>query len=288
MSPDRGHSGTPDEWGIVAVDVDACLRRLGITDPADKMAAPSAELLKLLHRAHVTTYCHENVEVVLGRAVTVDLADIRRRLVDHRRGGNCLELNLLFAALLERLGFTVTRLAGRVRMGSTVPRPLTHVALRVDVDGRPWLADVGFSGPGLLDPLPLEDGATAVQDSWGYGLRREGDGYWCLFSDRGGVPFDLYAFSLAPQHAVDYVVANHYITTHPRSPFTGQLIVQRSLPEERLLLRDTTWTRTFPDSSERVEQIPAHQAPELLREQFDLHLTNSDAQALSARLGSRV
>ncbi|MGW2022468.1 arylamine N-acetyltransferase family protein [Streptomyces decoyicus] len=283
MPEDQQAEGAPDRWDVGELDVDACLRRIGLA--GIDCAVPSPELLRALHRAQVTTFSHENIDVVLGRTVTVDVPSIQDKLVRRYRGGNCLELNLLFAALLQQLGFTVTRLAGRVRMGSDVPRPRTHVMLQVDVDGRPWLADVGFGGPGLLDPLLFADGAAAVQDGWAYGLRQAEDGQWVLHTDRDAEgAFDLYSFTREPQHPVDYVVANHYITTHPRSPFTGQLIVQRSLPEERLLLRGTTLVRTSPGGKEWAGKVSAAEVPRLLAEDFAIELEEADADALSALL----
>ncbi|TYR62734.1 arylamine N-acetyltransferase [Streptomyces parvus] len=276
----------PDEWGVQGLDVDACLRRIGLA--GIHRAAPSPELLRALHRAHATVYSHENIDVVLGRTVTVDVPSVQSKLVDRHRGGNCLELNLLFAAVLQRLGFAVTRLAGRVRMGSDIPRSRTHVMLMVDLGGRTWLADVGFGGPGLLDPLPLADGARGIQEGWGYGLRLTGDRQWVLHADRDTAdvqdPFDLYSFTLEPRYAVDYVVANHYITTHPSSPFTGQLIVQRSLPEQRLLLRGTTLVRTWPGGKEQTEELSAAEVPGLLANEFAVVLDGADARALSALL----
>ncbi len=35
-----------------------------------------------------------------------------------------------------------------------------HMVLRVMADGEPWLADVGFGGLNLVDPMPLSDGAA--------------------------------------------------------------------------------------------------------------------------------
>jgi len=34
------------------------------------------------------------------------------------------------------------------------------MVLRVMADGEPWLADVGFGGLNLVDPMPLSDGAA--------------------------------------------------------------------------------------------------------------------------------
>lgn len=271
------------QWEVDSLDADAYLRRMAVTE-ADETLVPSCPLLYRLHRAHVATFSHENVDVILGRAVTMDVPSMQAKLIRRRRGGNCLELNLLFAALLERLGFAVTRLAGRVRMGCDRIRSRTHVVLRVDLDGHRWLVDVGFGGPGLLEPLSLADGSTAIQESWGYGLRCLPDGQWVLHSDRARGTFDLYSFTLEPQHSVDYVVANHYITTHLRSPFTGQLVAQRSLPAERLLLRGTTLVRTLPDWKEVTQEVPAEEVPRLLTDQFAIELSPWEASALIAQL----
>jgi N-hydroxyarylamine O-acetyltransferase len=41
---------------------------------------------------------------------------VSTKLIEARRGGYCFEQNALFAAVLEAIGFRVTRLAARVRM----------------------------------------------------------------------------------------------------------------------------------------------------------------------------
>ena len=55
---------------------------------------------------------------MLRRPIRLDLASIESKLVHDLRGGYCFEQNLLFAAVLERLGFSVTLLAARVRFGA--------------------------------------------------------------------------------------------------------------------------------------------------------------------------
>jgi N-hydroxyarylamine O-acetyltransferase len=89
---------------------------------------------------------------VLGRTIELDLDSVQDKLVRRPRGGYCFEHNTLFAAVLERLGYAVTRLSARVNPSR--PGPRTHMTLRVVADGSPWLADVGF-GASLLEPLSL-------------------------------------------------------------------------------------------------------------------------------------
>jgi N-hydroxyarylamine O-acetyltransferase len=221
------------EWCSEELDVDAYLARVGYGGPTEA----SAEVLCGLHRAHVTSIPFENLDIVMGREVSVDLASIQEKLL-RRRGGYCFEHNLLFAALLERLGFCVTRLSARVRMGNARILPSTHMTLNVSVNGEPWLADVGFGGEGLLEPVPLADGVTSEQGAQAYGLVRESEREWVLRTSRPDGWLDLYSFTLEPRRHADYFVANYYTSTHPRSPFTGRVVAQCVEPDRRLSLID--------------------------------------------------
>jgi N-hydroxyarylamine O-acetyltransferase len=173
---------------------------------------------------------------MLMRPIHIDLESIQAKLVRDRRGGYCFEQNLLFAAVLEQLGYAVTLLQARVRLGAHRVLPRTHVLLAVDVEGDRWLADLGFGSFGLLVPIPLVP-AEYRQFAWSYRLAREGDA-WLLRACIGGTWQDLYTFTLEPQLAVDFVPANHYVSTHPDSRFVQTLTVQRVGPETRRLLKN--------------------------------------------------
>jgi len=215
------------------IDVDAYLRRTG----ADRPLAPSREALARLHQAHVESIPFENLDLLLGRPIAIDLPALQAKLVDARRGGYCLEQNTLFQAVLEALGYEVTALAARVRAGTTAIRPRTHMLLVVELSGSRCLVDVGFGGDGPLHPLPLEPGRETWVGATGHRLREEA-GTWILEGHAGEAWTDLYAFTLEPQHAVDFVMANHFTSTWPASPFLGSLTVQRSFPERRVVLRN--------------------------------------------------
>src|SRR5690349_12744847 len=116
---------------------------------------PSLETLRVLHLAHATHIPFENLDILLGRPIRLDLDSLIRKLIDDRRGGYCFEHNALFAAVLEASGFRVRRLSARVRAGAQGVRPRLHMLLMAEADGEPWLADVGFGADGLLHPLPL-------------------------------------------------------------------------------------------------------------------------------------
>jgi len=224
------------------VDLDAYLARIGYTGRLD----PTLATLQGLHLAHATSIPFENLDLLLGREISLELNALESKLVAGRRGGYCFEHNTLFAAVLETLGFEVSRLAARVRFGSTVVRPRSHMLLSVKLDGQAWLADVGFGGEGLLYPLPILDQEVSRQFGWTFRVQRDGD-VQVLQSLHTDEWFDLYAFTEEPQYQVDYVVANHFTATHPHSPFVQSLVVQRQTCETRFTLRNREFTEESPD-----------------------------------------
>jgi N-hydroxyarylamine O-acetyltransferase len=222
------------------VDLAAYFARIGYSGRPDASLAT----LNQLHLAHAVSIPFENLDVMLQRPIRLDLTSLQEKLVRDRRGGYCFEQNLLFAAVLTQLGFSVTLLQARVRFGTQRVIPRTHVALAVEIGGVPWLADLGFGSYGLLEPLPLQAGEFQ-QFSWPYRLVREAD-QWALRAPVGGIWQDLYVFSLEPQLAVDFEPANHYVSTHPDSRFVRVLTVQRVSPEVRKVLRNTELITTTP------------------------------------------
>lgn len=232
--------------------LDAYLERIGYSGDL----RPSAAVLSAVHLAHATHIPFENIDVLRGVPIRLDLESLQGKLVEARRGGYCYEHNLLFAAVLEELGFPLTRLAARVRYRATRVNPRTHMLLLVDVDEGRWLADVGFGAEGLLLPVPFGSEEESRQFAWTYrvapgpkgpALRDEGPGLrldneWFLQSKHGEEWVDLYGFTLEPQLPIDYEIANHYTSTHPDSRFVKGLTVQLPTPTARTALRNRELT----------------------------------------------
>jgi N-hydroxyarylamine O-acetyltransferase len=273
------------EWDVGTLGLDAYLARIGHRGPID----PTAAVLRELHHAHATTIPFENLDVVLGRTLGLDLDDLQDKLVRRRRGGYCYEHSLLFGAVLERAGFTVTRLAARVGTLEQL-RPRSHMLLLADDrDGSPWLADVGF-GAALLEPVPFEDGAVSRQGDWTFRLERAPAGVWRLRSllGRPAEWSDLYTFTLEPQHLVDYVVSNHFTATHPSSPFVGHPVAMRTEPRFRLILRDHELLSARPDGDDDPRALTDDEVLHELTTTFGIDLTPAETAQLRARIAPRA
>lgn len=192
---------------------------------------PAADLATLgaIHAAHVGTIPFENLDPLLGRPVLLDIGALQDKMVHGRRGGYCFEQNTLLRAALEAIGFHVTGLAGRVRWMSPPDAPLgprTHMLLKVDLADGPWLADVGFGGCLLDQPLRLEAGIEQRTGAGTYQLSVT-EGTFSLTGRQSAGWRTLYAFDLAPQEKSDYEMANWFTSTNPRLVLLQNLIMER-------------------------------------------------------------
>ena len=137
-------------------DLAAYLDRVGYRGPV----APTLEVLRALHRLHPAAIAFENLDPFLGRPVELDIESLQRKIVEGGRGGYCFEQNLLFMEALGAIGFPVSGLGARVlwRQPDDAITPRGHMLLRIELDGRIWVADVGFGGLTQTAPLLLEPG----------------------------------------------------------------------------------------------------------------------------------
>jgi N-hydroxyarylamine O-acetyltransferase len=234
--------------------------------------------LPVLQAAHVRSVLYENLDVRLGREIRLEPESLVAKMVDRRRGGYCFEQNTLFAAVLESVGFTVTRCLGRVRLGDPVsPRPATHMVLLVD--GR--LVDVGFGSATPLGPVPL--GGEATYDGWTWRTEQAvtPEGGACAWEIR---LFDLplYTFTEAPQHPVDYIAPNHYTSTHPQSRFTQLTTVQLWEGDVQLALTDLELTERRADGTVESTPVDPGDLGEVLRGRFGLELDDEEIARLTA------
>ena len=267
------------------LDLQAYLDRIGV----NRLPGTAGAALRQLHRAHVTSIPFENLDVVLGRQISLDVADLEAKLVRHRRGGYCYEHNLLFAAALEQLGYQVQLLVGRVQPAK--PGPRTHAVLRVEAEDGSWLADVGFGGPAqLLEPVPMTLTAPITQDGRVYRIiDAPVDGGRVLQAAGGDGWVDQYAFTTEPHHAIDYALYNYNASHNPSSPFVRGLVAQANRGAVRYRLQGTELKTIAPASREPSQhrQLRVGEVPDVLESWFDIDLGDEERQTLLTRLSAR-
>ena len=237
------------------------LARIGLASPGRVDFA----WLCRLHAAHVAAIPFENLDILLGRQIRLDLESLVAKLIDSRRGGYCFEHNTLLLAAVRELGFEAWPVEARVRVGSTAIRPRSHMALRVRVDAAEWLVDAGFGGEGPLAPVSMT-GTVSTQAGFDYRVAHEGPA-WVLQSRAAAGWIDQYAFADVDVPAIDFEVANWFTSTHPTSPFVRTLTAQRTTADARYVLRYPSYTEIRGGRSATRDVARGELAP-LLREVF--------------------
>lgn len=225
---------TGSEWSLARY-----FERVGFTGTA----RADAGTLFDLHLAHTTHIPFENLDVFAGKPISLGRDALFDKLVTRRRGGYCFEMNGLFAHILRELGFGVTELLARCSIGGAYGAKTHEVLLVITADGARYLADVGFGNDGIAQPITLEAGSVSEQcgavyrivtePRYGYALERRE-----LSADADADFTVLYAFNIEACPPEDFIVANHYTSTHPSSFFRMIRFCTMPTPDGRVTLTE--------------------------------------------------
>ncbi|MBZ9669782.1 arylamine N-acetyltransferase family protein [Mesorhizobium sp. ES1-3] len=236
----------------VPFDLDTYFARIGHAGSRDA----SLDTLKTLHFLHPQAIPFENMDPFLGRPVRLDAASLQDKIVLDGRGGYCFEHNLIFMHALKALGFEVGGLAARVLWGQSEDAitARSHMLLRVEFDGRTYIADVGFGGLTLTAPLLLEPDLEQTTPHETFRIIETGD-HFRLQAAVGGDWRSLYRFDLQPQYEVDYSVVNYFLSTNPASHFLTSVLAARAAPDRRYALRGNRLSIHHIDGRTEQKQI---------------------------------
>jgi N-hydroxyarylamine O-acetyltransferase len=248
------------------MNLDAYLARIAYDGPMRQDLAT----LTALHRAHLRAIPYENLDVQLGRPVTIERPAIFDKIVTRGRGGWCYEMNGLFGWALAEMGFKVTRSAGAVMREVRGDEVIgNHLVLKVELEEGVYLADVGF-GDGPLDPIAVKEGPFGSQ-GFEFRLSRLDERWWRFHNhEAGGAPsFD---FDLTP--ADERVLAERcfWLQSAPDSNFVQNAVLQRHKPDGLWLMRGRVLRHVVPNEQKDwlVESAPEYVG--VLSEVFGLHV----------------
>ncbi len=180
----------------------------------------------------------ENLDIHLGRPITLSEEGFYEKIITHRRGGFCYELNGSFASLLTRLGFKVSMLSARVagKNGGFSPE-FDHMTLLVRLKDR-WLADVGF-GDLFTQPKRLDYPGPQSDNGRIYRITRSAGGRLLSRWNRAKNLWEpQYLFSLRPRRLEDFVRRCRYQETSPNSHFRKGRVCTQLTRNGRVTLTD--------------------------------------------------
>jgi len=258
----------------MTIDIDAYLQRIGHAGAR----VPTLNTLRAILARHTEAIAFENLNPLLKWPVRLDLESLQRKMVHGGRGGYCYEQNILLCHALQALGYSVAGLAARVLWNAAVAGvvPLrTHMLLRVDLDGQPWLVDAGFGVMTPTGPLRLKTDEEQATPHEPFRLLADRDEFVTQARIRGEWR-SLYRFGLQEQLLPDYELANWYVSTHPESRFANGLMVARPASGRRYTLLNNEFTvHHLNDGTEQRMLTSAAEIRALLEGEFQLTLPDT-------------
>ena len=234
-----------------------------------------------IHRAQAFAIPFENLDIHWGRPIRIDSESVFNKLVRSSRGGYCYELNGLLSMALRSMGFEVRTMAARnIRSGEPY-RQKSHQLLEVMLNGRPWIADLGFGGMGLIEAAPFEIGTEFEQGidrfrfvedpQFGYALQTWFDGAWV----------GLYGFTLETYYRLDFEMMNYFNSNHPESTFLQRRMAALPSAEGRTTLAGNE-LRIRTRAGVQCIEVPEGETPKVLWERFGIETpsTVSDSRRI--------
>ena len=211
------------------LNLDAYLARINYTGPR----TPTYDTLAGILHAHIASIPFESFDVLLGRPIRLDTAGLQAKIVTGRRGGYCFEHASLMHAALEAVGFAPVRHCSRVVLFEPRHESVRqHMFVTVTVGGITYLIDPGFGPFACPVPIPI-DGNSDLASASGHRLAREGND-WILYVAKDGEQVQGWVSTLEEDYPVDFEMMNYYISTHPSSFFTHNILASAVTQDGRV------------------------------------------------------
>jgi N-hydroxyarylamine O-acetyltransferase len=252
--------------------IESYFERIGYTGGREV----SYETLSGIHTNHIASMPYENLDTFIGKRLSLDLEDLIQKMLVERRGGMCTEHNTFLCHVLTSLGFTVTRIISKflflVLKGSEVAT--MHTILKVDLDNKQYLVDVGSGS--FSPPHPLEIGyeselvypnnppkrlLTCINNTYAYQYLIRGK--WV----------DIFVGNLEERFGIDWEVSFWYGSTCPRSKYWYSIILERVLKDQIISFKDNYLKHKFLDGSFTSKTLTTREKLlEALSEHFGIFL----------------
>ena len=227
--------------------------------------------LMLLQTNHLRHIPYENLDIMVDNVpLNLDPEYLWDKMVRRKRGGICYEHNILFAEVLERLGFRVRRMAAHdPLMGQS---EYEHMFLLVDFPRmeETWLADVGFAS-NFLAPIKFK------VDIWQSDLRdmlridHLGHGVYDLVrrNDVGDEEV-MYEFNLSSHTNAQYQPRCDWVATNVRSPLRMGPVISMDAVGGRAQLTRDEFVHHVNGHRQSVPITSAQQFYQILKQEFGI------------------
>lgn len=234
------------------------------------------ENLIAIHRQHLLYIPYENLDLMNGIPLSLEADDLFRKIILHKRGGYCFELQGVFYYLLKSLGYQVTQYAGRFMNEPGVIQMRRHRVLVVDLEGKRYVCDVGVRSESSRCPLELTEGLVQTDGIGEYCYEKDPFYGWVLMQKEKGKDWKpMLGFTEEVQIDDDYIMPSFYCEKHPQSTFNKFMKVSVFTTDSNLTIVGNTF-KVYRGVKvvERRELKTDEEAVKVLRDSFGIEVPN--------------
>ncbi len=241
------------------------------------------DFLRELQSKHIARHSFNNLAVVLGQDISLELPIIFHKIVEKRRGGYCFEHNKLVFNVLAELGFEVRLLLARVVYNKDADVPRTHRITVLNLQGEDYIVDTGFGHFGARYPVKLELGLEQDQGDARYRIIKNSQGDYCYQVFKDGDFFTLYIFDLHHYSEAECLPAHFYSHQHPDAAFVNNMVVCRKYFNDIQSLRNGEYYRIQNNQTEITKITSVKILHQIFTEVFELDLDVAIAEFLFSK-----
>jgi len=203
---------------------------------------PSADVLTKLQHSHLLNVAFENLDIHLGRKI--EISNSYDKIVNHRRGGFCYELNGTFFQLLKVLGFDVKLISARVRNKELgFGAEFDHMAIIATIHDTKYLVDVGF-GDFTYSPLKIVLNALQNDRTGTFIIKQHDNEYLVVGKMQEDNFMPNYIFTETSRQMNDYVDMCNFHQTNSQSHFTQKRVCSILTDRGRITISGNTLKKT--------------------------------------------
>ncbi|WP_169713680.1 arylamine N-acetyltransferase family protein [Paludifilum halophilum] len=223
----------------------------------------------------------ENIDIMVQKNEDLTLENIRKKIIDQKRGGVCYELNPLFYSFLKQQGFDVRMVAATIVHDQDHHDLVgTHITTLLTQEENRYIVDVGFGGNHALQPIPMT-GETVTSLTGEYRIREVQTpfGEYAMQKYRDGKLDIQYIFSTEPIDEAHLNMAKDRITDHTDSPFNKSVLLNKLTDDGSITLTNQSFTITRNNRKTRQE-VDRDLFKQLCEHRFGIPMTEKMLQLL--------
>ncbi|KGJ88670.1 arylamine N-acetyltransferase family protein [Colwellia psychrerythraea] len=226
--------------------------------------------LNELQSKHIAQYSFNNVAVLLGQELPLDIESLFNKIVEKRRGGYCFEHNKLVFTVLSELGFDVRLLLSKVIYNQDIEVARTHRVTLLTLAGEDYIVDAGFGHLGARFPVKITLGLIQDQGDAKYRIIKNAKDDYCYQVVKDGDFFTLYTFDLHHYTESDCLLGHFYSHKHPNAAFVNNLVICRKFFNDIQSLRNNEFHHVKEGISQTTKITSFEQLHQLLIKVYQL------------------